>query len=59
MIGAVGSHLTRLGIVVGGDGGALFAMALVTLFASAGVLFLWRDSLPIVGAWLSRQLPRG
>lgn len=38
--GAVVSHLTRLGIEVQGDGGALFGMAVFVWLASA-VLFWW------------------
>ncbi|MEL6345635.1 MAG: DoxX family protein [Myxococcota bacterium] len=43
MIGAVGAHLTVLGINYNGDGGALFAMAIVTLLSSLAVLWLRRD----------------
>jgi len=50
MAGAILSHLTMLGIEVGGDGGLLFTMALVTFAASAGVVWLRRCELPIVGA---------
>ena len=49
MVGAVGSHLTVLGIEVQGDGGTLFAMAVVTLVASAVVLWIRRAELPILG----------
>lgn len=49
MAGAVGSHLTRLGIVVQDDGGLLFALAVVTLLACLGVLWIRRASLPLVG----------
>ncbi len=38
MVGAVGSHLTKLGIEVQGDGGLLFGMALVVFACSAVVL---------------------
>lgn len=37
MVGAIGSHLTRLGIVVQNDGGLLFTLAL-TVFVSSLVL---------------------
>lgn len=46
MVGAVGAHLTKLGIEWQGDGGLLFGMALVALFSGLGVAFLRRDSLP-------------
>ncbi len=46
MLGAIGSHLTRLGINVQGDGGLLFGMAIVTLIAGATVArirrYQWR-----------------
>jgi len=37
MAGAIGSHLTLLGIEVQGDGGLLFALACVTAACGAGV----------------------
>lgn len=43
MFGAIGSHLTKLGIVVKDDGGLLFALAIVTFIASAVVVVLRRD----------------
>lgn len=45
MVGAVGAHLTRLGIEVQEDGGLLFGLALFVLVASAGVLWLRRRQL--------------
>lgn len=50
MAGAVGSHLTELGIEWQGDGGLLFGLAVTTLVASLIVVFLRRRCLPIVGA---------
>ena len=50
MGGAIMSHLTILGIDVDGDGGALFAMALVTATAAAVTAFLHRRELPVIGA---------
>ena len=55
MGGAIFSHLTRLGIEVQGDGGLLFGMAFVVLFASAIVLLLRRGDLPVVGPRLAAQ----
>ena len=49
MAGAIGSHLTVLGIEVQGDGGTLFALAVVTALCSAFVLFQHRSSLPVLG----------
>lgn len=57
MVGALGSHLTVLGIEHDGDGGLLFALALVTLLAGATVAWLRRRELPIVGRALARNAP--
>ena len=49
MIGAIGSHLTQLGIVVQNDGGLLFALA-VTVFACTIVIaFIHRRQIPFIG----------
>lgn len=53
MGGAILSHLTVLGIAVEDDGGALFAMAVITLVAGAATTWLRRAELPIVGARLA------
>lgn len=50
--GAIGAHLTKLGIVVQNDGGLLFGLALVVFFGSLGILFLRRRQIPFVGASL-------
>jgi hypothetical protein len=47
--GAIVSHLTRLGIVVKGDGGLLFGLAVAVLIGSAVVLYIRRAQLPVVG----------
>lgn len=47
--GAIVSHLTKLGLVVQDDGGLLFALAVVVFFACAGVLFIRRGQLPVIG----------
>ena len=49
MVGAIGSHLTRLGIEVAGDGGTLFAMAWVVLISGIVVAYLRRAELPLLG----------
>ena len=49
MVGAVGSHLTVLGINVQGDGGTLFGMAIVTLIAAVIVARIRRKEIPILG----------
>ena len=48
--GAIVSHLTVLGIEVQGDGGLLFALAIVVFIGSLAILALrWRE-VPLVGA---------
>jgi hypothetical protein len=54
MLGALGAHLTVLGIAVQGDGGLLFALALITLACAATVAIIRRRTLPIVGPRLAR-----
>src|SRR5215216_2416892 len=49
MAGAIGSHLTILGIEVKGDGGLLFGLALTAFVGSAVVLFIHRAQVPVVG----------
>ena len=49
MSGAIGSHLTRLGIEVQGDGGLLFALAWVVSICSFLVLGIHRDE--VAEAW--------
>jgi putative oxidoreductase len=59
--GALVSHLTILGIEIMGDGGLLFALAVVVFTCSAAVLAAHADQLPIVGPRLRAQtcaLPR-
>lgn len=49
MTGAIGSHLTVLGIEVKGDGGLLFGLALTAFIGSAIVLFIRRAQIPVIG----------
>lgn len=49
MTGAIVSHLAVLGIEIMGDGGLLFALAIVVLVCAAAVLMAFADELPIVG----------
>jgi uncharacterized membrane protein YphA (DoxX/SURF4 family) len=49
MAGAIGSHLTRLGIVVKNDGGLLFLLALTVLVTSLVALYLHRRQIPLPG----------
>ncbi len=59
MTGAIGSHLTVLGIDVQGDGGTLFALALTVTACSTVELFLRRSSLPGLVRWKSRGTETG
>lgn len=47
MTGAIGSHLTRLGIEVQGDGGLLFALACLVFLCGAATAWLHRDGLRV------------
>lgn len=53
MAGALGAHLTKLGISVQGDGGLLFGLALVVFASSLIVAFLRRHEIPLVGGLFS------
>jgi hypothetical protein len=48
MLGAIGSHLTRLGIEVQGDGGLLFALACLVFSCAAATTWLHRDGLRVL-----------
>ncbi len=52
MFGAIMSHLTRLGIVVQGDGGLLFGLAVAVTICCSVVVIINRRELPFVKAWL-------
>ncbi len=54
MLGALGAHLTLLGIEVQGDGGLLFLLALVVLACGVLVAWLRRADLPVIGCKLAR-----
>lgn len=47
MVGAMASHLTKLGIVVQDDGGLLFGLAATVLASSIVVLVLRRKEIPL------------
>jgi hypothetical protein len=51
----IASHVTVLGIEIQGDGGLLFALALVVFLAAAAILVLRRHEIPVVGMWLRTQ----
>lgn len=48
MSGAIFFHLTKLGIAVQGDGGALFAMAVIVLVFSLITLWIHRKDIPLL-----------
>lgn len=52
LMGALGAHLTKLGIEVRGDGGLLFGLALTAFVAAASVLWIRRGAIPVVGTRL-------
>ena len=51
MVGAVGAHLSRLGVVVKEDGGLLFGLALTVLTGSLALLIIHGRQIP----WLGRR----
>src|ERR1043165_3273800 len=54
--GAIMTHLTKLGIVVRGDGGLLFALAVTIFISSVIILLLRRAEIPGIGKmWFSRR----
>src|SRR5215510_16437350 len=57
MVGAIGSHLTKLGIVVKDDGGLLFALAVIVFVAALVTLFIHRRQIPCLGKVLARANP--
>ncbi len=50
MSGAILSHLTVLGIEVKGDGGLLFALAIVVFISSVILLYFDRNKIPVIGS---------
>jgi uncharacterized membrane protein YphA (DoxX/SURF4 family) len=52
MAGAIGSHLTILGIEVRGDGGLLFGLALIAFAGSAVIVLIRRAQLPVLSRLL-------
>ena len=52
MVGAIGSHLTVLGIAVRGDGGLLFGLAVTSFIGSALVLLIRRAQIPVLARLL-------
>jgi len=58
MAGAIGMHLTLLGIEVKGDGGYLFLLAIIVSVCSAYVLYLDREKVKtFLGSLLKMKKP--
>jgi putative oxidoreductase len=57
--GAIGSHLTLLGIVVKDDGGLLFGLAVIVFLASLGILVIRRRELPVIGTRIAQLETHG
>ena len=57
MTGAIGSHLTVLGVEVLGDGGLLFGLAITVFVSCAVILVLRRAEIPIIGRWFDMTVP--
>jgi hypothetical protein len=57
MVGAIGCHLTRLGIVVIDDRGLLFVLALAVFICALVTLFIHRRQIPIVGSLFDPRKP--
>ncbi len=53
MSGAILSHVAVLGIAVKGDGGLLFALAVVVWLAAAGTAWIHRAQLPLISRVLA------
>lgn len=53
MAGAIGSHLTILGIDILGDGGQLFAYAVIVFVCCAFVAFVRRNEIPVIKNFIS------
>ena len=50
MVGAIGSHFTRLGIVVKDDGGLLFALAIVVFTCAMVATGIHRRQIPVIAS---------
>ena len=55
MSGAILSHLTVLGIEVKGDGGLLFALAIVVFICSAVLLYFEKENIPVIGEKFNKE----
>lgn len=55
MLGAIGSHLTVLGIEVREDGGLLFSLAMMVLLASSMTAVLHRREIPFISGLFKIQ----
>lgn len=57
MMGAIGTHVTKLGIVVKNDGGLLFALAVTVLVCAISTAIIHRRQIPHLGFLFQRPLP--
>jgi uncharacterized membrane protein YphA (DoxX/SURF4 family) len=57
MLGAIASHLTKLGIVVKNDGGLLFALAVVVFATALVTLLIHRRQIPLVQKLIETNNP--
>lgn len=55
--GAIGAHLTKLGIVVHNDHGLLFGLALIVFAGSIAILLIRRREIPLIGSRLASDAP--
>lgn len=55
MLGAIGSHLTVLGVSVQDDHGLLFALALIVFVTSAVTAWLHRRQIPFLAGYFNPQ----
>lgn len=53
--GAIFSHLTKLGIVVRDDGGALFILALITFVFCVVLVWLNRHQIPVLKRFFAKE----
>ena len=53
MVGAIFSHITKLGIVVQGDGGMLFMMAIIVLLSCVLLVWFERKKVPILKTYFA------
>lgn len=58
MFGAIFMHLTKIGIVVNHDSGALFITAIITLILASIILYAFRKDIPFVSRKQDMNYPK-